>query len=97
MNSAIISAAKMKTHEEPVVALGMKNMFGLLPEKRKVKFHSFGISKVILDINTVLRPKLTVIDGFYALEGPDPIGGYPVKNGFDNCWPGPRGNRRYRM
>ena len=47
--------------------------------KRKVKFHSLGISKVIVDINAVLRPKLTVIDGFYALEGPGPIRGYPVK------------------
>ena len=79
LDAAIISAAKLKTHEETVVTLGMKNMFGLLPEKRKVKFHSLGISKVIVDINTVLRPKLTVIDGFYALEGPGPIGGYPVK------------------
>ena len=79
LDAAIISAAKLKTHEETVVTLGMKNMFGLLPEKRKVKFHSLGINKVIVDINTVLRPKLTVIDGFYALEGPGPIGGYPVK------------------
>ncbi|HIE19381.1 TPA: DUF362 domain-containing protein, partial [Candidatus Bathyarchaeota archaeon] len=79
LDAAIISAAKMKTHEETVVTLGMKNMFGLLPEKQKSKFHSLGISKVIVDINTVLRSKLTVIDGFYALEGPGPIGGYPVK------------------
>jgi len=79
LDSAIISAAKMKTHEETAVTLGMKNMFGLLPEKQKSKFHSLGISKVIVDINAVLRPKLTVIDGFYALEGLGPIGGYPVK------------------
>lgn len=32
-----------------------------------------------MDINAVLRPKLTVIDGFYALEGPGPIQGKPVK------------------
>jgi len=79
LDSAIISAAKMKTHEETVVTLGMKNMFGLLPEKQKSKFHSLGIDKVIVDINTVLKPKLTVIDGFYALEGPGPIRGNPVK------------------
>lgn len=35
LDSAIISAAKMKTHEETVVTLGMKNMFGLLPEKTR--------------------------------------------------------------
>lgn len=79
LDAAIISAAKLKTHEETAVTLGMKNMFGLLPEKHKAKYHSLGISKVIVDINTVLRPKITVIDGFYALEGPGPIRGNPVK------------------
>jgi uncharacterized protein (DUF362 family) len=59
--SAIISAAKMKTHMATKVTLGMKNMFGLLPDKLKFKYHAKGISKVIVDINTVLRPNLTVI------------------------------------
>jgi uncharacterized protein (DUF362 family) len=31
--SAIISAAKLKTHTSTGVTLGMKNMFGLLPDK----------------------------------------------------------------
>jgi uncharacterized protein (DUF362 family) len=78
-NSAIISAAKLKTHSETGVTLGMKNMFGLLPEKLKFKYHLRNISKVIVDINSVLKPKLTVIDGFYALEGSGPVSGYPVK------------------
>jgi uncharacterized protein (DUF362 family) len=78
-NSAIISAAKLKTHSDTGVTLGMKNMFGLLPEKLKFKYHLRNISKVIVDINSVLKPKLTVIDGFDALEGPGPVSGHPVK------------------
>lgn len=35
--SAVISAAKLKTHANTGVTLGMKNMFGLLPEKFKGK------------------------------------------------------------
>lgn len=38
-----------------------------------------GISKVIVDINTVLKPALTVIDGFIGMEGPGPVNGTPVK------------------
>jgi len=77
--SAIISAAKLKTHMATKVTLGMKNMFGLLPDKFKGKYHAKGISKVIVDINTVLKPALTVIDGFVGMEGRGPSGGTPVK------------------
>jgi len=77
--SAVISAAKLKTHANTGVTLGMKNMFGLLPEKFKGKYHLKGISKVIVDINTVLKPALTVIDGFVGMEGSGPIDGTPVQ------------------
>ena len=77
--SAIISAAKLKTHTSTKVTLGMKNMFGLLPDKFKGKYHLRGISRVIVDINTVLRPRLTVIDGFVGMEGRGPSNGTPVK------------------
>jgi uncharacterized protein (DUF362 family) len=76
--SAIISAAKLKTHVNTVVTLGMKNMFGLLPDKFKGKYHLRGINKVIVDINTVIKPALTVIDGFVGMEGSGPIDGTPV-------------------
>jgi uncharacterized protein (DUF362 family) len=77
--SAIISAAKMKTHMSTKVTLGMKNMFGMLPDKLKFKYHAKGISKVVVDINTVIKPVLTVIDGFVAMEGKGPTDGSPVK------------------
>jgi uncharacterized protein (DUF362 family) len=76
--SAVISAAKLKTHMSTGVTLGMKNMFGLLPDKFKAKYHAKGISKVIVDINTVLKPALTVIDGFVGMEGNGPVDGTPV-------------------
>jgi uncharacterized protein (DUF362 family) len=77
--SAIISAAKLKTHMATKVTLGMKNMFGLLPTKLKFKYHAQSISKVIVDINTVIKPALTVIDGFVGMEGRGPSDGTPVK------------------
>jgi uncharacterized protein (DUF362 family) len=77
--SAIISGAKLKTHSGTTVTLGMKNMFGLLPDKFKAKYHTQGISKVIVDINSVLKPTLTVVDGFVGMEGMGPSRGDPVQ------------------
>jgi uncharacterized protein (DUF362 family) len=77
--SAVISAAKLKTHVDTTVTLGMKNMFGLLPDKFKGKYHLKGISKVIVDINTVLKPAITIIDGFVGMEGKGPIDGTPIQ------------------
>jgi uncharacterized protein (DUF362 family) len=77
--SAVISAAKLKTHSDTDVTLGMKNMFGLLPDKFKGKYHLKGISNVVVDINTVLKPALTVIDGFVGMEGQGPVDGTPVQ------------------
>jgi len=78
-DATIISAAKLKPHNETGVTLGIKNMFGLLPDKLKAKYHLQNINKVIVDVNTVLKPSLVVIDGFYALEGPGPVSGSPIK------------------
>jgi uncharacterized protein (DUF362 family) len=77
--SAIISAAKLKTHTATKVTLGMKNMFGLMPDKFKAKYHARGIISVIVDINSVIKPAFTVIDGFVAMEGRGPTDGTPVK------------------
>jgi uncharacterized protein (DUF362 family) len=76
--SAVISAAKLKTHLATTVTLGMKNLFGLLPDKFKAKYHARGISDVAVDINTVIKPALTVIDGFVGMEGKGPVDGTPV-------------------
>ena len=75
----VVSAAKMKTHSETQVTLGLKNMFGVIPDRFKWKYHIKGIDKVIVDINTVVRPALTVIDGFVAMEGSGPVSGSPIQ------------------
>jgi uncharacterized protein (DUF362 family) len=77
--SGIVSAAKMKTHTETGVTLGMKNLFGLLPTKFKGRYHLKGMHKVVADITTAIKPHLTVVDGFVAMEGRGPVGGRPVQ------------------
>ena len=77
--SAIVSAAKLKTHMSTQVTLGLKNMFGMLTTKFKGRYHMRGMDKVIHDINLTLPPNLTVIDGFIAMEGRGPVHGQPIK------------------
>jgi uncharacterized protein (DUF362 family) len=79
LESYVVSAAKLKTHSETLVTLGLKNMFGLIPEKFKAKYHFIGIDKVIVDVNLVKKPDFTIIDGFIAMEGKGPVDGNPVK------------------
>ncbi len=78
-DSAIVSAAKLKTHTGTKVTLGMKNMFGMLTTKWKGRYHVHGMHKVVHDICLTLPPTLTVIDGFVAMEGRGPVHGKPVK------------------
>lgn len=77
--SAIVSAAKLKTHMSTNVTLGMKNMFGMLTTKFKGRYHLRGMDKVVHDIAVTLPPQLTVIDGFVAMEGKGPVHGKPVQ------------------
>lgn len=77
--SAIVSAAKLKTHMSTNVTLGMKNMFGMLTTKFKGRYHLRGMDKVVHDIAVTLPPHLTVIDGFVAMEGKGPVHGKPVQ------------------
>ncbi|MCK4568630.1 MAG: DUF362 domain-containing protein [Candidatus Thorarchaeota archaeon] len=76
--SAIISAAKLKGISDLGVTLGLKNMFGMLTSKWKLKFHRKGMHKVVYDICKTLPPTLTVIDGFVGLKGFMPMRGTPV-------------------
>jgi uncharacterized protein (DUF362 family) len=79
VDSAIISAAKLKTHKLTGVTFGLKNMFGVLPNRFKKKYHFYDLDKVIVDINSVVKSNLTVIDGFIGMEGNGPLRGDPVK------------------
>ncbi len=77
--SAIISAASMKTLHHTSITMGLKNMFGMLTTRRKFGYHVHGMNKVIHDICSTLPPTLTVIDGFYGKEGHGAWKGNPVK------------------
>jgi len=91
-SDVIISVPTMKTHILTGVTLGLKNMKGILPDSMKKRMHRIGakqrirdfeLDHAIADLNTVIAPSFTVIDGIIANEGYKPgtlgIGGTAVQ------------------
>lgn len=76
---------KWKTHTMMGLTLGVKNLYGCIPGKRKIKGHFRAgkdfdaFSLMILDIWEVLQPSLTILDGVVAMDGPGPSRGSPVE------------------
>jgi len=62
------SVALAKTHSLTMVTGCLKNMFGLLPRKDQSFYHP-DIHDVILDLNTLFRSRLCLVDGRTGLEG----------------------------
>jgi uncharacterized protein (DUF362 family) len=66
----IISLPVVKTHDHEPATLSLKNMKGLLPDSEKRKFHSkYGLFQGVADLNLILRPNLTIVDGIFCREG----------------------------
>ncbi len=78
----IINVPVMKTHDCEPVTLGLKNMKGLIHERDKKRFHRWGLTQSVLDLNKIALPHLTVLDGTVAMEGAGPLFGTPVHLGL---------------
>ncbi|MGD2250816.1 MAG: DUF362 domain-containing protein [Candidatus Methanofastidiosia archaeon] len=74
----IISVPTMKTHIITGITMGMKNMYGTLPQMNKAVFHKLGIETVIYLVNKAFPPNLTVIDGSIGGEAMGPLSSEPV-------------------
>ena len=81
VNSYIVSMAKLKTNSLTKISCCLKNMFGCLPKIRKYIYHSH-IDDVIADLNSILRPKLCIVDGIIGMGGAQgPSFGVPIPAG----------------
>jgi uncharacterized protein (DUF362 family) len=75
----IINIPKIKTHKYATLTCSMKNMFGAIPEPRRVIYHR-KLHKAIADINKVFNNKIiSVVDGTIGMEGDGPLYGTPVR------------------
>jgi len=74
-----INLPVMKTHDQLLVTLGVKNMKGVMPKPMKRRFHAIGVVKGIIDLNKTVPIDLTVLDAIVAMEGLGPSFGPKVE------------------
>jgi len=79
----LINLPKVKTckRSSTLISVAMKNMFGIIANKRKSQFHS-RLVDVLVYLNQAVRQHLIIADGIIAMEGLGPIHGRPVNLGL---------------
>ena len=80
----VINLAKLKTHLQMVLTLGVKNLFGCVVGLKKPEWHMRSgvdrqlFARLLVQICQTIAPAVTVVDGILALEGQGPgKGGQP--------------------
>lgn len=77
----IISLCNLKSHSVTGYTGACKNLFGCLPDFDKSHFHPY-IHAVIHDLTLVIKPDLSIVDAFYAMEGNGPVHGGDIDLGY---------------
>ena len=85
-SDGVVSLPKMKTHAFQRVTGAVKNQFGCVPGALKGEFHvkvpdAYEFARMLIDLNTLVHPRLYVMDGIMAMEGNGPRGGDSRKMG----------------
>lgn len=83
----IIAVPKIKTHSYMIMTLATKIMYGVVPGLTKAKYHSLffrraAFADMLLDVLSVKKPDLIVMDGVTGMQGEGPSGGTPVELGI---------------
>ena len=80
----IIALPKLKTHSFQYLTLACKIMYGIVPGLTKAKYHAqfprkVSFADMMLDILTIVKPQLYIMDGILGMQGQGPGSGDPVK------------------
>ena len=78
----LVSLCKLKSHALTRVTGAIKNQFGCIPGLAKAEFHSKLpnaelFSKMLVDLNLCIKPRLYIMDGIVGMEGNGPRNGTP--------------------
>lgn len=74
----IVNLPKLKTHNQMLLTLGVKNLFGCVVGFRKPEWHmKAGVARdafarILVEIYKAVRPSITILDGILAMEGQGP-------------------------
>lgn len=84
--NVIISLPKLKTHSMTLFTGAVKNMFGIVAPKSRKVAHTVGgyklFSETIVDIYSIAKPKLAIMDAVMGREGEKPTYGGPKNIGL---------------
>jgi uncharacterized protein (DUF362 family)/NAD-dependent dihydropyrimidine dehydrogenase PreA subunit len=80
----VIALPKLKTHSFQYLTLACKIMYGVVPGLIKAKYHAqfprkVSFADMMLDILTIVKPQLYIMDGILGMQGQGPGSGEPVK------------------
>lgn len=80
----VITLPKIKTHAMMYYTGAVKNQFGCIPGTKKAEWHTkspdaMNFSKMLLDLNSVIKTSFAILDGIMAMEGNGPRNGTPKK------------------
>jgi len=82
----IISLPKLKTHELTYYTGAVKNFFGAVPLKTRKQAHLLAkrdlFGNAVVDIYSIVKPHLAVMDGIVGMEGNGPAHGTPINSGI---------------
>src|SRR5581483_713866 len=71
-----ITLPVLKTHALTYFTGALKNQWGCLPQYDRILFHK-NLDPMLVSLQALLKPKLTIMDGIIAMEGRGPTNGKP--------------------
>ena len=82
----VISLPKLKSHNFMRFTGAVKNLFGVVPGTTKFGYHlklqtAEQFADMLLDLASLVRPALTLMDGVLGMDGDGPSGGRPFSTG----------------
>ncbi len=86
-SGALVNLPKLKTHGLTRITGALKNVFGVVPGSLKAEYHlkhpdTEGFSRMIADLNGLVRSRLVIMDAVKAMEGNGPASGDLVDMGL---------------
>ncbi len=80
----LVNLPKLKTHPLVRFTGAVKNQFGCVPGLLKSQYHvklpdPYDFATMLVDLSTLVKPRLCVMDGIMAMEGNGPRSGKPKK------------------
>lgn len=86
-SDGLVSLPKLKTHPLTRLTGAIKNQFGCIPGLLKSQYHvklpdPYDFGTMLVDLNTLIRPRLYIMDAVMAMEGNGPRSGRPRSIGL---------------